>query len=81
MNYGTASSVAPAYEMPTESTATVPPLSHTACGKDDPICTAPHCENRFDEERHTVAMYMIVKQEDAYIDEFVDYHHALGYES
>eukprot|EP00977_Amphora_coffeiformis_P029709 scaffold42455_cov183-Amphora_coffeaeformis.AAC.1 len=67
--------------MRAESAATVPPLSDTTCRKEDPICTAPHCDNKFDEKRHTVAMCMIVKEEEPYIDEFVDYHHALGFDA
>ena len=70
--------VTPVSVMPVESAATVPPLSDTACRKDDPICTAPYCDNKFDGKSHSVALCMIVKEEEAYIDEFVDYHHALG---
>ena len=56
---------------------TLPPQS-TACSKGDVICTPQGCKVSFDGKERTVAMCTIVKDEEPYIDEFVDYHHALG---
>lgn len=56
---------------------TLPPQS-TACSKGDVICTPQGCRVSFDAKERTVAMCTIVKDEEPYIDEFVDYHHALG---
>ena len=50
----------------------------TACDKGDAICTTQGCNVSFDLHKKTVAMCTIVKDEEPYIDEFVDYHYALG---
>lgn len=60
------------------------PETSTACPKDADFCTAPGCPPTLHDtvgvrQSATVAMCMIVKDEEAYLDEFVDYHHALGY--
>ncbi len=44
----------------------------------DITCTKPSCSRTIQPGRRSVAMCMIVKDEEAYIDEFIDYHHALG---
>ena len=44
------------------------------------FCATNQCHNdtKPDPDHSTIAMCMIVKDEEAYLDEFVDYHHALG---